>query len=52
MPRRETCGTAPLPRRATPHVTLGAMPPKRFHRRCEAGITDKREQIRKRRFPQ
>lgn len=35
--RRETCGTALPPRRATPPVTLGAMHPKRAHRRCEAG---------------
>ena len=35
--RRETFGTALPPRRATPPVTLGAIHPKRAHRRCEAG---------------
>lgn len=36
MLRRETCGTAPPPRKATPPVTRGAVHPRKPLRRSEA----------------
>lgn len=38
MLKRGTCGTALLPKKATPRVTLGAMHLKRSHRRCEVEL--------------